>query len=95
MDEGKSPGLPVFLFPFYVLHVSMSPFSMPPFSVSMSLFSMFPEFGKQKSEVTENGNFSLFTANRTETENFCLFAENGNRKRKFVILSRQMINGNR
>ncbi len=74
------------------VHVSMSPFlhvSMSHVYVSMfpSLHlhvSMFPEFRKQKMELTENGNGKL-----------PFICCNGNGKWKFVILGRQTINGNR
>jgi hypothetical protein len=51
---------------------------------------MFQKFRKQKTELTENGNFLLFSVN----ENFRLFTANGNGKRKFVFLGQQTINCN-
>ncbi len=80
-------------------HVSMSPCHhvtlSPCHHVSMSLclhvsilhVSMFPEFRKRKTELTENINFRVFVANRKQKwQTYVLFSENENGKRKFAFL---------
>ncbi len=77
----RSPCVHVSMCPCLCLNVSMSP------SPCLHAYvSTFPEFRKKKMELTENGNFRLFSANgklnwqtsicllQMETENRCLFS---------------------
>jgi hypothetical protein len=76
-----------FLHDVSMLHVSMCPC----LHVPMSIISTFLEFHKQKTQLTENGNFRLFSTNgkwerqtsayslQTETENWRLFSVVGKR----------------
>jgi hypothetical protein len=79
------------------LHVTMSPCLHVSMSICLHVYvSMFQEFPKRKTELNRKRQFPFVCYKRkTETANFHLFAANENGKRRFVILGRQTINGNR
>ncbi len=63
-----------------------------PFSLETEAYSTHTHTHTRKKELTENGNFHLFAANRNGNDKLPFFP--AKLKRKYVFLGQQMINGN-